>query len=114
MKVRSKNIKKVKKFRRPSLSKRRAGGLPRRKEPTLLERISRVTQELHSLRSRLANAGDELPAIGVHRIAALENELERLWELRRQEQAAPLRATALSEQEEKDLAFPTGSRSRPI
>jgi hypothetical protein len=82
------------------------------KEPTLLEKIASVTEELQNLRSRLANAGDTLPAIGTHRIAALETELERLWELRRQEQAAPLRQTALSEEEEKVLAFPTGSRSR--
>jgi hypothetical protein len=42
----------------------------------------------------------------------LEAELERLWELRRMEQAAPLRQTALSEEEEKVLAFPSGSRGR--
>jgi len=112
MKVRRKNIKKVKGFRRPSLSKRRLRTVPKIKEPTLLEKIARVTDELQSLRSRLANAGDELPAVGAHRIGALENELERLWELRRLEQAAPLRATALSDEEEKDLAFPSGTRSR--
>jgi len=67
-----------------------------------------VTEQLQALRSQLANAGDELPTVGIHRISALENELERLWDLRRQEQAAPLRATALSEEEEKDLAFPRG------
>jgi hypothetical protein len=78
----------------------------------LLEKIASLTDELQMLRSRLANAGDDLPAVGVHRIGALENELERLWELRRQEQAAPLRATALSEEEEKELAFPSGTRSR--
>ncbi len=112
MKVRPKNIKNVRKFRRPSLSRRRVRTLARVKEPTLLEKITRVTDELQTLRSRLANAGDELPAVGVHRIGALENELERLWDLRRQEQAAPLRATALSDEEEKDLAFPSGTRSR--
>jgi hypothetical protein len=113
MKTRSKGIKKVKKFRRPSLSKRRLRTAVRApKEPTLLEKIASLTDELQMLRSRLANAGDDLPAVGVHRIGALENELERLWELRRQEQAAPLRATALSEEEEKELAFPSGTRSR--
>jgi len=35
-----------------------------------------------------------------HRISALEAELERLWDLRRKEQAAPLRETALTEEEE--------------
>jgi hypothetical protein len=82
------------------------------KEPTLLERIAQLTDELQTLRSRLANAGDDLPAVGTHRIVTLESELERLWELRRQEQAAPLRQTALSEEEEKDLAFPSGSKNR--
>ena len=62
------------------------------------------------LRSRLANAGDALPAVGTHRITALEGELERLWEMRRVERAAPLRSTALSDEEEKELAFPSGSR----
>jgi hypothetical protein len=78
----------------------------------LLERIAQVTDDLQLLRSRLANAGDDLPAVGTHRIAALESELERLWELRRQEQAAVLRRTALSQEEEDVLAFPTGSRGR--
>lgn len=114
MKVRRKNIKKVKSLRRPSLSKRRLRTAQKAKEPTLLEKIAQVTDELQSLRSRLANAGDELPAVGVHRIGALENELERLWDLRRLEQAAPLRATALSDEEEKDLAFPSGTRSRGL
>lgn len=112
MKARRKNIKKVKKFRRPTLAKRRLRTVRAPKEPSLLEKIARVTDELQTLRSRLANAGDNLPAVGIHRIGALENELERLWELRRQEQAAPLRATALSEEEEKELAFPSGTRSR--
>ncbi|NQU10513.1 hypothetical protein HQ590_06980 [bacterium] len=79
---------------------------------SLLQRIAAVTEELQMLRSRLANAGDDLPAVGVHRIGALEAELERLWEMRRREQAAPLRETALTEEEEKILAFPSGSRSR--
>ncbi len=84
------------------------------KEPTLLERIAEVTEELQMLRSKLANAGDDLPSVGTHRITALETELERLWELRRREQAAPLRETALTEEEEKVLAFPGGSRSRGV
>jgi len=112
MKARRKNIKKVKTLRRPTLAKRRVRAHVAPKEPTLLERIAQVTDELQALRSRLANAGDSLPAVGIHRINSLENELERLWELRRQEQAAPLRATALSEEEEKELAFPSGARSR--
>lgn len=115
MKNRTKgNIKKIKKLRRPILSKRRTTNRisQRVKEPSLLEKIAHVTDELQTLRSRLANAGDDLPAVGVHRITALESELEKLWELRRQEQAAPLRATALSEDEEKELAFPSGTRAR--
>jgi len=115
MKTRGKNtIKKIKikKFRRPTLAKRRIRGLREPKEPSLLEKIAATTDELQTLRSRLSNAGDNLPAVGVHRISALETELERLWEMRRQEQAAPLRATALSEEEEKELAFPSGTRSR--
>lgn len=82
------------------------------KEPSLLEKIASVTDELQTLRSRLANAGDDLPAIGTHRITTLESELERLWELRRREQAAPLRESSLTEEEEKVLAFPGGARSR--
>jgi hypothetical protein len=107
MKSRSKRLK-VKKIRRGS-PLRRIAREP--KDLSLLEKIARATDELQILRSRLANAGDDLPAVGTHRIAALESELERLWEMRRQEQAAPLRQTALSEAEEKDLAFPSGSRS---
>lgn len=110
-----KNIKAVKKSRRPSLSRRsssRFGRVRVPKEPTLLEKIAQVTDELQMLRSRLANAGDNLPAVGTHRITALEGELERLWEMRRVEQAAPLRETALTDQEEKELAFPSGSRHR--
>lgn len=64
------------------------------------------------MRSKLANAGDDLPTVGTHRITALEGELERLWEMRRHEQAAPLRDTALTDEEEKVLAFPGGSRNR--
>lgn len=109
MKSRSKKLK-VKKLHRSGL--RRLGSIVREpKQPSLLEKIARATDELQTLRSRLANAGDALPAVGSHRIAALETELERLWEMRRQEQAAPLRQTALSDEEEKDLAFPSGSRS---
>src|SRR5258708_6113376 len=109
MKSRSKKLK-VKKLGRGSL--RRISRVSREpKELSLLEKIAATTDELQILRSRLANAGDDLPAVGTHRIAALETELERLWEMRRQEQAAPLRQTALSEEEEKVLAFPSGSRS---
>jgi hypothetical protein len=82
------------------------------KEPTVLERIADVTEELQTLRSRLANAGDALVSVGMNRITALETELEKLWEKRRHEQAAPLRETALTEEEEKILAFPSGSRGR--
>jgi len=102
----------MKRARRPSPLRRLARVVRPPKEPTLLEKIALVTDELQLLRSRLANAGDDLPAVGTHRLAALESELERLWELRRLEQAAPLRQTALSEEEEKVLAFPSGSRSR--
>ena len=110
MKSRAKKLK-VKKMRRPG-SMRRLGRITREpKELSLLEKIAKVTDELQVLRSRLANAGDDLPAVGSHRIAALETELEKLWEMRRQEQAAPLRETALSDEEEKVLAFPSGSRS---
>jgi len=112
MKERRKNIKKMKNRCRSSLSKRRVRTVRVPKESSLLEKIAQVTDELQTLRSRLANAGDNLPAVGVHRIGGLESELEKLWELRRQEQAAPLRATALSEDEEKELAFPSGTRSR--
>lgn len=111
MKNRSKKLK-VKKARRVSS----LGRLGRRarisREPTVMERISQVTDELQTLRSRLANAGDDLPAVGTHRIASLELELERLWEKRRQEQAAPLRESALTEEEEKILAFPNPGRAR--
>jgi hypothetical protein len=111
MKSRNKKIK-VKRIR-PTSPLRRIARIPRApKEPSLLEKIAQVTDELQSLRSRLANAGDDLPAVGTHRIAALETELEKLWELRRLEQAAPLRQTALSDEEEKVLAFPSGSRPR--
>lgn len=109
MRALSKNSKKT----RRSSPLRRIARLPRPpKEPSLLEKIAQVTDGLQMLRSRLANAGDDLPAVGTHRIAAMESELERLWELRRLEQAAPLRQTALSEEEEKVLAFPSGARNR--
>ena len=77
-----------------------------------MERIAQVTDDLQMLRSRLANAGDDLPAVGSHRIAAMEGELERLWELRRRERAMPLREIPLTEEEEKVLAFPGGTRNR--
>ena len=110
MKSRTKKLK-VKKLRRPG-SLRRSRRISREpKELSLLEKIANVTDELQVLRSRLANAGDDLVAVGTHRIAALETELEKLWEMRRLEQAAPLRQTALSDEEEKVLAFPSGSRS---
>jgi hypothetical protein len=113
MKTRMKKLKiSMKKSRRSSPLRRIVRVTREPKEPTLLEKIAQVTDELQSLRSKLANAGDDLPAVGTHRIAALEAELERLWELRRQERAAPLRQTALSEEEEKVLAFPSGSRGR--
>src|SRR2546426_11793273 len=109
MKSRNRKLK-IKKMRRGTL--RRVSRISREpRELSLLGKIAHVTDELQILRSRLANAGDDLPAVGTHRIAALETELERLWEMRRQEQAAPLRQTALSEEEEKVLAFPSGSRS---
>lgn len=110
MKPRAKKLK-VKKMRRSSPLRRVSRTSREPKEASLLEKIARVTDELQMLRSRLANAGDNLPAVGTHRIIALESELERLWEMRRLEQAAPLRQTALSDAEEKDLAFPSGSRS---
>ena len=110
MKSRSKKLK-IKKMRR-SGSLRRVRHIAREpKQLSLLEKIAHVTDELQMLRSRLANAGDDLVAVGTHRISALETELERLWEMRRLEQAAPLRQTALSDEEEKVLAFPSGSRS---
>ena len=98
--------------RRSSPLRRVAVSRRKPKKPSLLDRIAEVTEELQLLRSRLANAGDDLPTVGTHRISALENELERLWEMRRHEQAAPLRGTALTEDEEKVLAFPGGSRNR--
>ena len=110
MKSRTKKLK-VKKILRPSAGRRASRFVREPKELPLLAKIAQVTDELQVLRSRLANAGDDLPAVGTHRIAALETELERLWEMRRQEQAAPLRQTALSDEEEKVLAFPSGSRS---
>jgi hypothetical protein len=104
--------KKIKRTQRSAVARRRAHVVRPPKEPSLLEKIALLTDELQNLRSRLANAGDDLPAVGTHRIVTLEAELERLWELRRHEQAAPLRQTALSDAEEKDLAFPSGSKNR--
>ena len=77
-----------------------------------MEKIAQATDELQMLRSRLANAGDGQPTVGMHRITALETELEKLWEQRRRERAAPLRETALSEEEERNLAFPSSGRGR--
>jgi hypothetical protein len=105
-------LKKPKNLCRTSPLRRVARTVRRPKEPTLLEKIALVTEELQVLRSKLANAGDNLPTVGTHRIAGLEAELERLWEMRRLEQAAALRQAALSEQEEEVLAFPGGGRSR--
>ena len=110
MKSRSKKLK-VKKIQRVSTSRRLARLREEPKELTLLAKIAKATDELQVLRSRLSNAGDDLPAVGMHRITALEHELERLWELRRHEQAAPLRQTALSDEEEKVLGFSVGNRS---
>ena len=110
MKSRSKKLK-VKKIRRSTAVRRLSRFRETPKELTLLEKIAKATDELQILRSRLANAGDSLPAVGTHRITALEHELERLWELRRHEQAAPLRETALSDEEEKVLGFSVGGRS---
>ncbi len=106
-------IKLKKSSRRRRSPLRRIAAVERKpKDPSLLERIAEVTEELQFLRSKLANAGDDLPTVGTHRITALESELERLWEMRRHEQSAPLRETALTEEEEKVLAFPGGSRNR--
>jgi hypothetical protein len=105
-------LKKSRVGRRSSPLRRIVRGHRAPKEPTLLEKIAKVTEELQELRSKLANAGDNLPTVGTHRIAGLEAELERLWDLRRVEQAAALRQTALSEQEEEVRAFPSGGRSR--
>lgn len=112
MKTRRKNIKAIKKPSRLTMNRRklRLNRVP--KEPTLLEKIAQATDELQMLRSRLANAGDGQPTVGMHRITALETELEKLWEQRRRERAAPLRETALSEEEERNLAFPSSGRGR--
>ena len=109
MKIRNKNSRKQ---RRSSPLRRIARGPKKLKEPSLLDKIALVTDELQVLRSRLANAGDDLPAVGSHRVASVETELERLWELRRREQATPLREIPLTEEEEKVLAFPGGTRNR--
>jgi len=109
MKSRAKKLN-VKKIRRVSAVRRivRLQKIP--KELSLLAKIAKATDELQMLRSRLANAGDNSAAVGTHRILALEHELERLWELRRHEQAAPLRQTALSDEEEKVLGFSVSNR----
>lgn len=114
MKKRARNVKvkTAKTNRRRSPLRRLPAVMREEKQPTLLERISQVTEELQKLRSRLANAGDDIPSVGTHRLAALEAELERLWELRRREQAAPLREAQLTEEEARELAYPTPSRSR--
>jgi hypothetical protein len=107
-----KTMKTIRTRRRRSLTVRLLKASRRPKEPTLLQKIAQMTDELQSLRSRLSNAGSDLPAVGTHRIAALEMELERLWEQRRQERAAPLREAALSDQDIEVLAFPGANRSR--
>jgi hypothetical protein len=115
MKARQKALKTMKTIRtrrRHSLMVRLLKTSRRPKEPTLLQKITQMTEELQSLRSRLSNAGSDLPAVGTHRITALEMELERLWEQRRQERAAPLREAALSDQDIEVLAFPGANRSR--
>jgi hypothetical protein len=104
---------KVKRIQRQTSIRRVAQKISHKpKEPTLLDKIQQVTEELQILRSKLANAGDQLTTVGTHRITALEGDLERLWEMRRLEQAAPLRDTALSEDEERDLAYPSSGRTR--
>src|ERR1035438_10571398 len=77
MKTRQKNMKKT---RRSSPLRRVVRVARPVKEPTLLEKIAQVTDELQILRSRLANAGDDFPTVGTHRISALEADLERLWD----------------------------------
>ena len=114
MKARQKTpkMKTIRMRRRRSLTVRLLKSSRRPKDPTLLDKIAQMTEELQSLRSRLSNAGDDLPSVGTHRIAALELELERLWEQRRLERAAPLREAALSDQDIEVLAFPSANRSR--
>ena len=107
-----KTMKTIRSRRRRSLTVRLLKASRRPKEPTLLQKIAQMTEELQSLRSRLSNAGSDLPSVGTHRIAALEMELERLWEQRRQERAAPLREASLSDQDIEVLAFPGANRSR--
>ncbi|MCS7049545.1 MAG: DUF2630 family protein [Verrucomicrobiae bacterium] len=110
--ARSVKTKTAKTTRRRSPLRRIPAMTREEKQPTVLERIAQVTEELQKLRSRLANAGDDIPSVGTHRLAALEAELERLWELRRREQAAPLREAQLTEEEARELAYPTPSRAR--
>jgi len=108
----AKTMKTIRSRRHRSLMVRLLKTSRRPKEPTLLQKITQMTEELQILRSRLSNAGTDIPAVGTHRITALEMELERLWEQRRQEQASPLREAALSDQDIEVLAFPGANRSR--
>ena len=93
-----------------TVKKKRVVRIP--KVPTLMDKIAHLTDELHAMRSRLANAGDDLPAVGTQRIAAHEAELERLWEMRRIEQSAALRQAPLTQEEEEVLSIPRETRSR--
>src|SRR3989442_6455670 len=89
-------IRKMKKTRRPS-PLRRVRRLTREpKEPTLLEKIAQITDELQLLRSKLANAGDDLPAVGTHPLAALEAGIGRILEVRPPRQGAALAPNATS------------------
>jgi len=109
MKSRTKNLT-VTKSLRLSSGRRLAQPSKPIKELSLLNKIAKVTEDLQMLRSRLSNAGNNLATVGTHRILALENDLEQLWELRRQEQAAPLRQTVLSDEEGKLVSFSVGRR----
>ena len=109
MKSRTKSLT-VKKSLGLSVSRRLSRPSKAIKELSLLDKIAKVTEILQMLRSRLSNAGDNLAAVGTHRILALEHDLEQLWELRRQEQSAPLRQTVLSDEEGKLVSFPVGRR----
>ncbi len=115
MKPRQKKPKIIKKLlgeRRKVTTTKKSTAVRKPKEPTLLDKIAQLTDELHSMRSRLANAGDNLPAVGIHRISAHEAELERLWEMRRVEQAAVLRQAPLTQDEEEVLSIPRSTRTR--
>ena len=109
MKSRNKSLT-VKKSIKLSVGRRLARPSKSIKEPSLLDKITKVTEDLQLLRSRLSNAGNNLATVGIHRILTLEHDLEQLWELRRQEQAAPLRQTVLSDEEGKLVSFPVGRR----